>query len=116
MILEIYLTLFGIGLLLVICGHFMLMDALRFTGFTMLFLIGMVFLTGNLQYADGWTETVVGNTTYRTINYTTITDSTSIFGTVTYHTIALIQVLAAIAGFIYVFVDRREARESNEEG
>ena len=81
----------------------------------MLFLIGMVFLTGNLQYADGWTETTVGNITSRVNNYTTITDSTSIFGTVTYHTIAFIQVLAAVAGFIYVFVDRREAKERDDE-
>lgn len=115
MILEIYLTLFGIAALLILFGHYMLMDALRFSGFAMMFLIGMVFLTGNLTYADGYTDTIIGNSTYHVNNYTAITASQSIFGTITYHTLAFIQVIASVGGFIYVFVDRREAKEQEDD-
>jgi len=77
--------------------------------------MSMVFLTSGLEFTDGsYLINQTGNVTTVTPVYNSIQETSTIFGSITYHTVAIIQVFAAIAGFIYVFVDRREANNEEE--
>lgn len=102
MILVIFSFLVLFSFVLVGMGYFMAMDALSITGFSILFLLGFVFLTNNLEVQNGSTVITNGSTSVITPNYVTYSN----------HTIAFLMTIIAAVGFIFILVDRRKEKVS----
>jgi hypothetical protein len=107
MILSIYLTLIAVSLIIFLIGVFIEADVLKLTGAVLFFLISMVGLFASIEYESGATITTSGTTTTISPTYTAITRTSGLFSTITYHTFAFLQVLAAIGAFIFVLSERR---------
>ena len=100
MILELFILFFAIAIITIALGYAMKMDALRILGATILFLIGNVFLFGDLQVPSATVASVVNGTTTITTQYATYTN----------HTLAFFFSLIGIVLLIFVMVDRYNNR------
>lgn len=108
MILGLWITLLCLSFVIIIVGQVIAADSLRLGGFALLFLTSLVMLFGSIEYTHGYTETVSGVVTTVTPIEVTITESSTFFGTITYHTFAFILAIIAIFGFVNVLTDRNQ--------
>jgi hypothetical protein len=106
MILTIYLTLLVISFIIIALGYTAEADLFKFTGYTLLFLVSCVSLFSSVEFVNGYSSVVLGNTTTITPNYSTLSSTTTLFNTFTYRLFAFLQVIAAIGGFIFTLGER----------
>lgn len=106
MILTIYLTLLVISLIFVSLGYVAEADLFKFAGYTLLFIISCVGLFSSIEVNNGFTATVAGAVTTVAPVYSTITATSSLFGTTTYKIFAFLQVVASVGGFIFTLGER----------
>lgn len=103
MILSLFIFFVILSLLSWSVGYVMRMDALKTVAFTILFLLGMVMLTGNLEY----------QTSTQVITNGSVMTATPVYSTFDNHTISFLFVLFPLLGFIGVMVDRRSHEEDD---
>lgn len=63
MILSIFITIYAIGLIFAISGFYMKQPLLQFAGYTILVVLGFLFLEGNLEVPNGSISYVNGSVT-----------------------------------------------------
>jgi len=67
MILELFMVLMGVSIIFFPIGKYIEIPILMMLGCLLLFVLGLLLMTGGLQYRDGQSLVVSGNTT--TISY-----------------------------------------------
>lgn len=103
MILSIFIIFVILALISWSVGNVMRMDALKTVGFTIIFLLGMLMLTNNLEYQTSTNITLVNSTYTVQPVYTTFDN----------HTVSFLFVLFPLLGFIGVMVDRKAHEEDD---
>jgi hypothetical protein len=79
MILEVFITFIVICFVLIFLGFYTQIKVTALVGFIGLFLIGLMLQASSVTSQNGLTETVTGNVTVTTYNYTSLNDSTTLW-------------------------------------
>jgi len=104
MILTLFIMFLAISLILIILGYFSAnSQSLSILGFSLLFVLGVVLLSGFVEYKAGETATVTGNETVTVYNYSNYDSEVIPGGIFTInHLFGFLIAVLAIFGFIDV--------------
>lgn len=103
MIMPIFIFLFAISIVFLLIGWTWRADAFKYVAFAIMFLLGMVMLTNNLQY-EIQTNVILNGSTYNVV---------PVYANLSEHTVSFLITIISAVGFIFTMVDRRKERESD---
>jgi hypothetical protein len=105
MILSTFSIFIFLAFIFVLLGYFINADAFKIIGYTILFIISLVFLTNNLELYSHTDITTNG----------TVQTVTPVYTTYANHTIAFLMTISAIIGVVFTQVERKTRQEEQDE-